>query len=251
MPRGSVGIRAAPPPHFSPRATSARTPFYQSQSRSNPLIEVLTKSADQITSAEIESLIIYRVPESERIEYKQRLPAKTGKVDPWEDGKDQIGDRARNDILREVTAFANAYGGVLVLGMKESDAKPPVAQSISPVPRVAELAERMKMFFRDCVEPQLPRIEVIAVPRSDDGSGVVIFRVGKSRLSPHRITTTLICPIRRQDRCEKMTMREIQDMTLNLARGMERLDQRLSSRATRFRMEFDHLETPTTLWGSA
>lgn len=213
------------------------------------MIEVLTKSADRITSAEIESLITYRVPESERVEYKQRLPAKTGKVDPWEDGKDQIGDHARNDILREVTAFANAYGGVLVLGMEESATTPPVAQSISPVPRAAELAERMKMIFRDCVEPQLPRIEVVAVPTSDDGSGAVVFRVGKSRLSPHRVTTTLICPIRRQDRCEKMTMREIQDMTLNLARGMERLDQRLSGRATRFKLEFDQLETPDNALG--
>ena len=133
--------------------------------------------------------------------------------------------------------------------MTESDAKPPAAQSISPVPRVAELAGRMKMIFRDCVEPQLPRIEVVAVSTSDDGSGVVVFRVGKSRLSPHRITTTLICPIRRQDRSEKMTMREIQDMTLNLSRGMERLNQRLSDQATRFKLEFDQLETPDNALG--
>ena len=31
------------------------------------------------------------------------------------------GDKAKNEILEEVTAFANAYGGVLFLGIDESE----------------------------------------------------------------------------------------------------------------------------------
>ncbi len=249
MPRGRAETCAAPPPISRQRQPALEFEATDPRTGETPLIEVLAKPADQITSAEIESLITYRVPEGERIEYKQRMPARSGKVDLWEEGKDQIGDHAKNDILREVTAFANAYGGVLVLGIEESTAKPPVAQAISPIPRVHELAERMKMIFRDCVEPQLPRIEVIAVPTSDDDAGVVVFRIGQSRLSPHRVKTTLICPIRRQDRSEKMTMREIQDLTLNLSRGSERLERRLSDRASRFISEYARLETPDNALG--
>ena len=39
-------------------------------------------------------------------------------------------------------------------------------------------------------------------------------------------------------------MREIQDMTLNVLRGLERLDKRLSERSGRFPEEYKRLETP-------
>ena len=190
------------------------------------MIEVLSKPSGQIGITDIESLIASKVPEGEQIEFKGNLPAKGQTLDPWESGSDQIGDRAKDKILEEVVAFANAHGGALLLGIKESDTKPPVATKISPIPRCQDLAERLKLVFRDCVEPQLPRLEVFAVPvPTKNESGVIILRVGRSRLAPHRVTRTLVCPIRRSDRCEEMTMREIQDMTLNVSRGLERLEQ--------------------------
>ena len=126
--------------------------------------------------------------------------------------------------------FANAYGGAVLLGIRESKEKPPVAAKIVPIQRCADLTERLKLVFRDRVEPQLPRIDILAV-RTEGESGVVIIRVGRSRLAPHRVTRTLVCPVRRSDRCEEMSMREIQDMTLNVSRGLERLERRLLERA--------------------
>ena len=46
-----------------------------------------------------------------------------------------------------------------------------------------------------------------------------------------------------------MTAREIQDMTLNVARGSERLDKRLLARCERFQQEFECLETPKNAFG--
>ena len=102
--------------------------------------------------------------------------------------------------------------------------------------------------FRDCVEPQIPRLEVFGVPTKDK-SGVVVIRVGRSRLAPHRVKPTRVCPIRRADRCEGMTMREIQEMTLNVSRGMERLEKRLVKRSGRFQQEFGRLDTPADSFG--
>ncbi len=212
------------------------------------MIEVLSKPADQISIRDIESLIDSQVPENEQIEFKESLPAKKGNTDPWDQGKNTIGDRAKNEILEEVVAFANAYGGVCLLGIKESRTKPPVADKISPIPRCAELAERLKLVFRDCVEPQLPQIEIIPI-KTDDESGVIICRVGKSRLAPHRVKRTLVCPIRQSDRCEKMTMRQIQDLTLNISRGLERLERRLSERSKRFQQEFERIDEPKKSFG--
>ncbi len=212
------------------------------------MIEVLSKPADQIGIRDIELLIASEVPEGEQIEFKESLPAKKQTPDPWMTGKNQIGDFAKERILTEVVAFANAHSGALVLGIKESSTKPPIANKISPIPRCTDLAERLRMAFRDRVEPQLPTLEVFAVPTEGEG-GVIILRVGRSRLAPHRVTKTLVCPVRRSDRCEEMTMREIQDMTLNVSRGLERLKKRLLERSKRFEEEFDRLKTPKDAFG--
>ena len=210
------------------------------------MIEVLSKPVEQISNQDIQSLIDSQVPEGERIEYKRELP-ENGNND-WINQR-KIRDKTKDKILKEAVAFANAYGGALLLGIDESKAKPPVAAKISPIPRCMELAERLKLVFRDRVEPQLIRPEIFAVPTNGD-SGVVVIRVGgSSRLAPHRVTKILVCPIRRQDRCEELSMREIQEMTLNVSRGLERLEKRLTDRDECFEQEFRFLENPTKAFG--
>ena len=211
------------------------------------MIDLLSKPAEEISPADIDALVASALPESDQIEFKRSLSTTKGKRDPWEDGKEP-GDKAKTEILEEVTAFANGYGGLLVLGIDESTTRPAVASAIAPVSRCTDLADRFKHVFRDCVEPQLAGLEIFAIPTITD-KGVVVFRVGRSHAAPHRVTKTLVCPVRRADRCEKMTMREIQDMTLNVSKGLERLEKRLSDRSNRFAQEFERLISPDNAFG--
>ena len=213
------------------------------------MISVLSKPMDQIGPDDIRELIDSEVPEGDQIEFKEALSTRDGSPDRWVAHQDGIGDRARNEILEEAVAFANAYGGALVLGIAESETRPPVGASISPIPRCADFVERLKLVFRDCVDPQIPRVEIFAVPTEDDGSGVVIIRTGRSRMAPHRVKPTRKCPIRRADRCEEMSMREIQELTLNLSRGMERLERLLAERSELFQQEFKCLSDPDNAFG--
>ena len=206
------------------------------------MTDLLSKPASEVCPADIFAMVNSALPEGERIEFKRSLPVAKSKRDPWSIDN-ELGDKAKNEILEEVTAFANAYGGVLFLGVEESSKKPATAVGIVPVPRCTELAERFKLIFRDCVEPQLPMLEVFAVSIDQD-KGIVIFRVGRSHSAPHRVTKTLVCPARRADRCERMTMREIQDMTLNVSKGFERLERHLLDRSSRFSGEFERLSQP-------
>ena len=213
---------------------------------------ILSKPIDQITAADIKSLVTSRVPEGDQIEFKRELPAKgTSNRDPWMIGQMKIGGHAKDQILKEVVSFANAYGGVLVLGIEEDkNATPPVAKAICAIPKCEELAERFRLIFRDRVEPQLPSCEILPVVTSGTDAGVVVFRVpGGSRLAPHRIKGTWICPVRRWDRSEELSMREVQDMTLNVTRGLERLDKKLRERATKFDHEFERLTSPDNAYG--
>ena len=120
------------------------------------------------------------------MEFKRELPAKgTSNRDPWMTGRTRIGNHAKDQILKEVVSFANAYGGVLVLGIEEDrSATPPVAKAICAIPKCEDLAERFRLIFRDRVEPQLPSCDILPVFTSGADAGVVVFRVpGGSRLA--------------------------------------------------------------------
>ena len=204
------------------------------------------ETQDELTF--VNSLVSERVPEGEHYEFKKELSRRGKGPDPWMEGKNETGEKSRNMILEEATAFANAYGGTLILGIEESDESPSVAVRLSPIPRCAELVDRLRNIFRDCVEPTLPRLKITPVPIKGE-DGVIVIRVERSRVAPHRVTTSRVCPIRRADRCEPMTMREIQDLTLNVARGMERLEARLQRQSEALKEEMNKLSNPDDCFG--
>lgn len=186
-----------------------------------------------LTADDIQRLVEEETPEGDQFELKATLPSRRGN-DPWVDGENGIGDFARNKILEEVVAFANAHGGWLVVGVEESDDHPKRASDINPIRECQALAERLRLQCRDCIEPQLPLLDVAGVSTNEDGSGVVVFHVPQSRLAPHRHQQTRECYIRRADRTEKMTMREIQDLTLQTERGMKAVQTTLEARQAAF-----------------
>src|SRR3989304_6060312 len=102
------------------------------------------KPINKIIKEDILRIIEDKVQEDYGIEFKENLPSKKGN-DPWYEGKNHIGDYARNQILEEIIAFANAYGGVVCIGISESDSKPAIANMISVIPNCADLAERLKL----------------------------------------------------------------------------------------------------------
>ena len=114
---------------------------------------ILSKPIDQITAADIGSLVTSRVPEGDQIKFKRELPAKgTSNRDPWMIGQMKIGGHAKDQILKEVVSFANAYGGVLVLGIEEDkNATPPVAKAICAIPKCEELAGHGAEAVRDAI----------------------------------------------------------------------------------------------------
>ena len=65
-----------------------------------------SKPLDQIEWADIESLI-GKVSESSQIEFKSDLSDGEGKPISWE--------KSRDKILRELSAFANSYGGTTTI----------------------------------------------------------------------------------------------------------------------------------------
>ena len=105
------------------------------------MIAVLSKPADQVGVSDLEELINSEVPESDQIEFKENLSTRGESRDRWITDGDRIGKKAKDSVLEEAVAFANAYGGALLIGIRESESSPPVAAEISSpaIPRCADL----------------------------------------------------------------------------------------------------------------
>ena len=191
------------------------------------MLPLFTEPLEQLTAEHVHTLVAERVPEGQTVEFKRTLAAKKGKTDPWVESGDGVGEHARNNVLKEVVAFANSGGGNLVIGIVESDDHPKRAIGVNLLPRCNDLAERLRLAARDCIDPQLPALEVCGIADGDEDAGFVLFRVPPSRLAPHRLKPTLHCYVRRADRSEEMTMHEIQDASVRLARGGEDIERRL------------------------
>src|ERR1700704_465338 len=108
------------------------------------VLSIFTKPFEQIDANDVAQVVKEHCPEGYEIEFKKTLPEKQGSREPWLQGKDEIGSHARDTILKELVAFANSAGGFVLVGIDETDEKPPRAKSIEPIPRVGELASRIE-----------------------------------------------------------------------------------------------------------
>jgi hypothetical protein len=198
-------------------------------------MSLLRKPLDAITIADLDALVDAGARETGELEFKGTLPFQPQKNQPeksdrWIEKGDRVGDYARDEILAEIVAFANADGGTLVLGLHETKTEPRVAERLEPLPNCEGLAQRLLDTTEDVIEPRLAAINVRAVLASDDGTGYVLMRVGKSLSGPHRLSTTREFYVRRNERASRMSVREIKDRTLELARQGDQIRLMLNER---------------------
>ncbi|GLS46581.1 AlbA family DNA-binding domain-containing protein [Methylobacterium brachythecii] len=191
-------------------------------------MSILRKPLEAVTVADLQALIEAEARETGELEFKGALPFKATKGQPetadrWIVKGDRVGELARDEILAEIVAFANAEGGTLVLGLHETKAEPRHAERLEALPNCEGLARRLLDATEDVIEPRLPSVITQAVP-AEDGAGYVLIRVGKSLSGPHRLRTTREFYVRRGEKAAKMDVREIKDLTLELARTGDRIE---------------------------
>jgi hypothetical protein len=200
---------------------------------------VFPPDLSQTTEAHLQALVDQHAAEGEQLEFKGALSVRRGGEDRWVTTGDGIGDHARDELLEAVCAFANAEGGHLVLGLTESKTHPRHATAITPVPRVADLAARLRQQITECIEPELRHVAVAAVPTRDDGAGAIVVRVPSSGAAPHRVKTTGEVYRRHGDESRVMIMRDIQELTLQRVATIERRLAELDHAGADFQSRFD------------
>jgi len=190
---------------------------------------MFNKRLDELTITDVAGL--RGTPEGQVFEIKSDLrPAKPGERDPWLNtpppGADRRGpgDYAKFNVFKEIVAFANSEGGWLVLGMEELGPRPSVAGTIVKLPDCRALADRFARAAYDWIDPPIPGLLFRGLEAPQDSAGIVVSRVPRSPLAPHRLRKTdhpYEAYRRIGEESKPMSMREIQDMVLERVRGNE------------------------------
>jgi Putative DNA-binding domain len=197
--------------------------------------QLLTKPLSDVNASDVSRLIDNGEEESLILELKGALPTPKNQTDPWEEGRNRILDYTRDEVLTEVVGMVNAAGGVVLLGVDESDDEPRRAKAPRPLRDCVQLASRFEDMAWACIEPRLPSLEVKGIPLSIDGAGVALLRVPSPSLrAPHGLTTKHRAYVRRGSKTEPMLVSEIRERTLQTQRQLDELERRFTERQQEF-----------------
>ncbi|MBR1246131.1 ATP-binding protein [Bradyrhizobium sp. AUGA SZCCT0169] len=215
-------------------------------------LDIFSSPLESLSFLDFGAVVKNQLEEGPRLEFKRSLPAPEGRDDRWMLDQKGIGNTARDDIAKEVVAFANAYGGVVIVGIEETDDNPKRAASIwePQIPKVVDCASRLEQSLRSVIDPPLPMLEVRGV-ESSDGYGIIILRVGASPSAPHGHGRPVNAYVRRGTSSEPLTMRDMQSIFYERRTRLERISRIVDDQITQANTIADdwrsgHLTAPQT-----
>lgn len=133
--------------------------------------------AKNITKDDLQSLIDNQVLENKELEYKAYS---------FPDGKIDLSVDQKRKFMKEISAFANTYGGVLIIGIQEDKNHLPV--KLNGVGMGLKDFDNWLSSFKQLVlsriHPHLHGIDCVPVEIDNDNIAIVIF-VPKSYARPH------------------------------------------------------------------
>ncbi len=90
-------------------------------------------------------------------------------------------DSSKKEIAKDVSAFANAEGGVLIYGIEEIDH---VASKVSPIVDDSLTKEWLEQTIAGNIKRKVPNISIDPI-RTEEGT-IYVVRIPKSKLRPHQ-----------------------------------------------------------------
>jgi hypothetical protein len=134
---------------------------------------MIQKELAKISELDLQSLIDNSIIEKKTLEYKKLLPGNS--------------DGEKKEFLADVSSLANASGGDLIFGISQDNTTglPSKLEGLE-VENVDRETQRLHNIIREGIEPRIPSVDIQPIPLSNLKI-VLIIRVQKSWLSPHRI----------------------------------------------------------------
>jgi len=127
---------------------------------------------DNLAENDLTELLAGQVPEGLRIEYKRDL---YGNAEP-----------EKREALKDVSAFANAFGGHLIIGVEEQNGLPIAIPGVANV-NSDDVVLRLEQLVRSGLEPRIQGLRIRAVPLTN-GAYCFVLRIPRSWHPPHRVS---------------------------------------------------------------
>lgn len=155
-------------------------------------MSLFLKKIDEITIDDLVNFISVKHPENIRLEYKSSFSATD----------------ANQQIAKEVSAFANQQGGVLIYGIGEEPGKTRRPDAIVGIDKSLSPRQKIQSVCIDHIyPPAVPEIQECEL-KNDNSKVVVIVRIAMSDDAPHTINHRTGFYIRVQDRSDPREMAE-------------------------------------------
>ncbi len=160
---------------------------------------------ENIDKEKLKQFISLGAREGAQLDYKQKLSSGSK-------------HESYKEFLKDVTAFANAHGGLLILGVKEPDDIETDEEQILGMPNGAGLATDLERLSATSIDPRIPGLLIKPIKISAD-TDVIIVYIPTSMTRPHMVSYRghRSFYIRHSESSVPMTTHEIRDSVLTSA----------------------------------
>jgi len=167
--------------------------------------------AEIFNESSLKDFIAKEIPEGSYLDYKKALS--DGKKDRYQ------------EFLKDVTAFANANGGDILIGVKEPQDGLSIDEQIIGIDDGKTIAESLERVSSSSIQPRISGLKIYPIQLSNS-KYVLLIHIPPSLSKPHMVdhqrSKTHSFYIRHRESIQPMTTHEIREAVLNSATAVGR-----------------------------
>lgn len=172
----------------------------------------------QLDEQGLRTFLTKRAAEGQYLDYKIALSGESEK-------------EQRREFLKDVSGFANALGGHIVIGAKEPADDLSVDGQLVGIARGDEVAQALENLVRDCTQPRVPGFFIHPV-RLATGAWALVAHIPASAVRPHMVDYAGMRTfyVRRRSSTDPMTVTDIRETILSAVTAEQRAKATIAER---------------------